>query len=142
MTVKLKEGTGPAKVYNALLSHEYMSKPKIAEKSGVAIDSLSGALTKLRRAGLAAHNEGTQKQKMWKKFPQTTPMYPPQADSRKRKQTEKTFTKELPRVDTLDEIIDRMITDFTLLRDVVQQQNEQCKVNEEKLKVLQKVFQQ
>ena len=140
MTVQLNKGTAPAKVYDALLTHEYMSKPKIAEKSGVSIDSLSGALTKLRRAGLAAHNEGTRKQRMWKKFSQSKPLYPPQKDSRKRRKTVETVTKELPRVDTLDEIMDRMITDFALMRDLVQEANETCRVNARKLETLEKVM--
>lgn len=139
MTVKLNKGTAPAKIYNALLTHEYMSKQKIAEKSGVSIDSLSGALTKLRRAGLAKHNNGGQN-RMWKKFPQSSPMYPPQEDSRKRKVVEAKPVKELPRVDTLDEIMDRMITDFALLRDLVQDTQETCAVNARKLETLEKVM--
>lgn len=146
MTVKLNKGSTPHKVYSALLLHEWMSQEKLVEKSGVPHDSISGALTKLRRAGIAIGSpEAHQKNggRRWKKFKLDSPMYPPQPDFRKIESKKGTVKKpELPTIDTLDEIIDRMITDFTLLRDTVQQQNEQCKINEEKLQVLQKVFQQ
>lgn len=136
MTVKLNKGSQPARVYNVLLPHEYMSLLKISEKSGVHVNSLSGSLTKLRRAGLAKHNNGSRGQKMWKKFPQNALMYPPQPDSRKTKKTKKTKIKELPRIDTIDEIMDRIMTDFVLLRDSVKQNTENCAIATEQLAVI------
>ena len=144
MTVKLHKGSAPEKVYNALLLHEWMSQEKLVDKSGVAKDSISGALTKLRRTGLVIGSDNAHQNsggRRWKKFKLDNRMYPTQPDFRKIPTKKGNVKKpELPTVHTLDEIMDRILIDFTLLRDAVQANQEQCKASTEQLAVIKKAL--
>ena len=145
MTVNLRKNSTPEKVYNALLLHEWMSQEKLVEKSGVPKDSISGALTKLRRTGLVIGSDNAHQNsggRRWKKFKLDNQMYPAQPDFRKisTKQGKVVKKPELPTVHTLDEIMDRILIDFTLLRDAVQANQEQCKASTKQLEVIKKAL--
>lgn len=57
----------PAKaIFLALLSHEYMTRAKIIEKSGIAETSYSNTMTALRRSGWI-EARGTRVDRQWKR---------------------------------------------------------------------------
>ena len=84
MTKVFRKGTNAEKIYNTLLTHEYMNPEKIEEKTGIPWTTISGALTKLRRAGLVEYT-GTLGSLKWKKHPLKNPLFPPQPDLMNRK---------------------------------------------------------
>lgn len=78
------KGTNAEKVYNILLTHEFMKKAKIEEKTGIPPTTLSQVLTNLRRKGLVSYS-GNLGNLAYKKHPIDKPLYPPQEDIIKRK---------------------------------------------------------
>lgn len=53
-------------IFRALLSHEYMTREKIIEKSGVSATSYSNSMTALRRCGWA-EARGNRVNRQWKR---------------------------------------------------------------------------
>jgi len=79
MNQSLGEGTQAAIVYNTLLTHEYMKRSTIAEKTGFPKSTVSPILTFLRRKGLV-EGHGHARDRRWKRHPISKPLYPAQED--------------------------------------------------------------
>lgn len=94
--MELKSGTNIHQIYKTLLTHEYMKKTTIHEKTGIALTSISAYLTRLRRLGLVEYSKSG-RLIMWKKHPESEPLYPPQKDIRNDSRKGKT---ECPIVDS------------------------------------------
>lgn len=94
----MRAGTDKEKVYNCLLTHEYMKPETIIKKTNVPQTSLSTALTHLRRAGLVEYS-GHGRMRLWKKHPIDKPLYPPQKDIVNRKKKSAQTTELHPTVE-------------------------------------------
>jgi len=79
---KQKPKTQMQLVHDVLLTHEFMKKETIMDKTGIGATSISTVLTQLRRKGLV-EGSGSRTRGIgmrWKKHPIDKPLYPPQGD--------------------------------------------------------------
>ena len=93
--MNFKKGTQRHKVYETLLTHEFMKKSTLAAKTGIPLSILSNYLTDLRRCGLAEYSGIFGSNLHWKKHPEDTPLYPAQPDILKRKNKNSNLTPKV-----------------------------------------------
>ncbi len=106
-----RAGTNAEKVYNILLTHEYMKKSKIEQKTGIPSTTLSQVLTNLRRKGLVSYS-GSLGNLSYKKHPIDKPLYPPQEDIIKRKNSKLESQKIKPDNNQLINHLQKLVADL------------------------------
>ena len=117
--MNFRKGTAKEKVYNILLQHEYMKTSTIVEKIGLKPSALSGALTELRRAGLAEYSGALGEDLRWKKHSINKPLYPPQADLRNVKNKNTNIKPDVTietHIQHVDELLIELTNEFKVLR--------------------------
>lgn len=76
-------GDTVTKVFRVLLTHEYMTREKIVEKSGISGTSYSNSMTALRRCGWA-EARGNRVNRQWKRRESYAPPQPDFVNRKKR----------------------------------------------------------